>query len=209
MGFVKVIRKDEQKVSTWSGGTTTELYIYPQDAIYNERNFMFRISSAKVELEESSFTHLPNIDRKIMVLDGELRLIHENHYEKYLKKFEKDSFKGDWSTRSIGKVTDFNLMTNCNCDGDIEYIKIDKNSSKILDYSDIKSKYEKVVYALYCLEGCIDVKLEEDISLNSGDIVVIFKDAYENEDIKVINNLEKEADIILSKIYIIEKFTSI
>lgn len=58
---IKVITKEQQKTSTWSGGTTTQLAIYPEDADYGKRNFTWRLSSATVEAEESVFTSLPGI----------------------------------------------------------------------------------------------------------------------------------------------------
>jgi len=66
MGYeVKLITKEQQKTSKWSGGTTTQLAIYPEDADYGKRNFTWRLSTATVEAAESVFTSLPGIDRII------------------------------------------------------------------------------------------------------------------------------------------------
>ena len=107
----KIIRNQEQISSKWAGGTTTQLAIFPESAVYGKRDFLFRISTAKVEAEESEFTSLPGVSRVIMVLDGTLWLNHEGHYSKILQKFDTDFFDGSWKTSSKGKVTDFNLMT--------------------------------------------------------------------------------------------------
>ena len=32
---IEIIRKNQYKTSEWSGGTTTELYIYPVDSQYS------------------------------------------------------------------------------------------------------------------------------------------------------------------------------
>jgi environmental stress-induced protein Ves len=109
---VKIIRKSEQKTAQWSGGTTTQLAIFPETATYDQRNFFFRISTAKVLTEESEFTSLPGFSRSIMILEGNLILNHEGQYSKVLQKFSTDSFYGGWETTSSGKVTDFNLMTS-------------------------------------------------------------------------------------------------
>ena len=64
-----------QYVTTdWSGGTTTQLAIAPEEAVYAERDFLWRLSSAQVELEHSDFTPLPDYNRLISVLKGELEL---------------------------------------------------------------------------------------------------------------------------------------
>ena len=142
MSQIKIIKKDKLSTSKWSGGTTTQLYIYPEDELYENRNFIFRISSAKVDLEESTFTKLPNIKRRIMILDGKLKLIHENHHSVTLEKFQQDTFYGHWNTKSYGKVIDFNLMLNENADGFIEHINLE-NEKIINVYKDDKYKIQQ------------------------------------------------------------------
>jgi hypothetical protein len=66
------LKPDNYIVSTWSGGTTTQIGIAPQGAVYADRNFMWRISSATVDLEVSDFTPLPDYDRLIATLEGEI-----------------------------------------------------------------------------------------------------------------------------------------
>ena len=52
-----VLKKEENySVSEWSGGKTKELAIYPPKCRYADRDFIFRLSSATVELDESDFT---------------------------------------------------------------------------------------------------------------------------------------------------------
>ncbi|HNR03775.1 MAG TPA: HutD family protein [Bacillota bacterium] len=112
---IRIIRKSEGKVSTWSGGTTTQLYIYPENAVYADRNFRWRLSSAKVAADESTFTPLPGISRILMIIEGEVEIEHQGHHRTVLKAFEKDSFSGDWTTICKGKAADYNLMTDKSC----------------------------------------------------------------------------------------------
>jgi environmental stress-induced protein Ves len=56
-----------------------------------------------------------------MILDGALELIHEGRYTKHLKPFDQDTFSGEWSTRSKGKVTDFNLMLKGGAEGSLTH----------------------------------------------------------------------------------------
>ena len=63
----RIIRKGELPVSRWSGGTTTQLAIWPEGAVYAERNFVWRVSSARVETQESEFTSLPGVARTIPI----------------------------------------------------------------------------------------------------------------------------------------------
>ena len=62
--------------SVWSGGTTTQLLIAPEGAHYAARDFLWRVSSATVELDESDFTPLPEYERLIATLRGGITLTH-------------------------------------------------------------------------------------------------------------------------------------
>lgn len=196
MNQIKLIKKENLSTSKWSGGTTTQLYIYPEDELYENRNFTFRISSAKVDLEESTFTKLPNIKRRIMILDGRLKLIHENHHSVTLEKFQQDTFYGHWNTKSYGKVTDFNLMLNENADGIIEYINLE-NEKTINVYKD--DKYNNTTEVFYCVKGKINISINnEREELKAGDVAII-KNIH-NLKIK-LNNLDKfNSDIIRTKV---------
>ena len=70
------LKKKDYATSRWSGGTTTQLYLYPEDGSYAQRRFQIRVSSAAVELEESDFTPLPGVDRWITPLAGGFTLTH-------------------------------------------------------------------------------------------------------------------------------------
>lgn len=120
---IKVTRRGELQSSHWSGGTTTQLAIFPTDADYAARNFTWRVSSARVDVLESVFTSLPGVKRTLMVLDGRLALTHEGHHGSNLGVFEQDSFLGDWTTRSLGRVTDFNVMTR-GCESSLEVLSL-------------------------------------------------------------------------------------
>ena len=88
-----------------------QLVILPEDAEFKKGNYDLRISIATVEVEKSTFTPLPGVNRILTILNGELQLIHEGHHSTTLKQYQQDSFLGDWQTKSIGKVRDFNVMT--------------------------------------------------------------------------------------------------
>ncbi|MDO4785630.1 MAG: HutD family protein, partial [Fretibacterium sp.] len=108
---ISVTRREEQRVGSWAGGTTTQLAIGPEGADYAARRFEWRISSARVDLDESDFTPLPGFQRILMILEGAVHLTHEGIREVDLGPFEQDSFEGAWKTRSRGRCVDFNLMT--------------------------------------------------------------------------------------------------
>ena len=107
---MKHLKQEDFQVSTWSGGKTVQLAIGPEGALYADREFLWRISSATVELESSEFTALPDYERLIAPLKGEMILSHNGGPEIPLAPFEVHRFDGADRTLSRGKCTDFNLM---------------------------------------------------------------------------------------------------
>ena len=107
---IKKIGRDACRVSSWSGGITTEFSIAPENGNYQSRDFLWRLSSATVELEESTFTSLPDFDRIILTLEGEMDICHDGGPWIHLEEFSPHRFNGASETRSRGQVTDFNLM---------------------------------------------------------------------------------------------------
>ena len=164
-----ILSNQQFKVSDWSGGTTTQLYIFPPDASYQKRNFIFRLSTARVEMEKSEFTSLPGVTRKIMILDGEIRINHHNHYAKNLRKFDVDTFEGDWKTTSVGRCTDFNLMTTEKISVDLTAVVIEEN--QLLDYP-VEPGWDWLIIYLY--SGHINMHLDNDFfDLGPGNLLVI------------------------------------
>lgn len=202
---MKVIRKEELSTGKWSGGTTTELLIYPEDAKYSHRNFKWRISSAKVEIEESVFTHLPGIERVIMVLEGELELHHEGHHSVIIKEFQQDRFSGDWTTKSYGKVTDFNLMMSSSCRGELHSISLPAAQAKEIHTSNLNEKYfSNVTEVFYCVGGIVDIYVKDNVNihLNKGDLFQITsKSTSTSATLIFSNNNEEEVKLIKAVVY--------
>jgi environmental stress-induced protein Ves len=172
----QLCRKAQQHTSRWSGGTTTEVAIYPQHADYSKRNFGWRISTATVEVEHSTFTPLPGIWRLTMVTDGEMTLQHEGHHQTVLKPYEQDSYSGEWTTQSFGKVEDFNLMMTDGYKGELQALHIDESAQTVilgpyLSTDDINQVFE----AIYCVEGAITFSIDGGIAeqLQSGDMLLL------------------------------------
>ena len=104
------LRPADYTVSDWSGGRTVQLSIGPEGERYADRKFLWRISSATVELETSEFTALPDYERLIAPIRGEMILSHNGGEEILLRPFDVHRFDGADLTISKGKCTDFNLM---------------------------------------------------------------------------------------------------
>jgi uncharacterized protein len=188
--IIEHIKASDFIVNNWTGGTTTQLAIYPKDADYKLQNFLFRISTATVEVEESTFTKLPGISRKLMILDGEIKIEHQNQHSKILKKFEQDCFEGNWNTKSYGKAIDFNLMTTGTTKGEIESLII-KNKKQIHIDSDFD------FYGFYVYTGEIDLIVDQkDIKISQGDFLSLH--SIKKNEIEIVSN--EFSEIILTKV---------
>ena len=175
---VKIVRRQELTSATWSGGTTTQLAIYPPHATYANRDFTWRISTATIEVEESTFTPLPNIHRILMILEGKLQLKHEGHYEKALLPFQQGSFMGDWNTNSKGKVVDFNLMMSSSkgCKGFVNAIEVAAAELKTVEVfmalgAEQWELYSEVFYFLSAVE--VELPNQHILSMAKGDVIVL------------------------------------
>ena len=132
MNEVQFIDSNKYSTTEWSGGKTSELFIHPETAVFKNGDFQLRVSIATVEVESSLFTSLPDVNRILMVLEGELKLEHEGHHTAELKPFDQDKFQGDWSTKSYGKVVDFNVMTKGGTSAQIQKIDLSPNEKLAL-----------------------------------------------------------------------------
>ncbi|MGE5628145.1 MAG: HutD family protein [Solirubrobacterales bacterium] len=198
---LKILSRPDFTTTKWSGGDTTQLYIYPEDSSYAERNFLFRISSATVTDEKSTFTKLESVFRKIMVLSGEMTLEHVGRYSKVLKEFDQDSFMGDWDTISFGKVIDFNLMTKYGCVGRLENIKVMPDSKAALQLTSNKSN--KVVTTLYPIEENMTLLLGQYVrTVVEKNLVIIEQEPGEDGNVLVIYNENKNKilEIVMAEV---------
>ena len=154
---LRLLRKEDQPVGTWAGGTTTQLAIWPEGADYASRRFDWRLSSARIDLEESDFTPLPGFHRILMILEGAIELEHEGIRKVTLNAFDQDSFEGGWKTRSRGRCVDFNLMTAPGWRGTVTALRAGDSAGPDLFHAP-GDAFE----ALYCRAEGLTAKIARD-----------------------------------------------
>ncbi|MDR7856620.1 HutD family protein [Tissierella sp.] len=176
-----IIKEDEFITSEWSGGKTTEMFIYPKDSNYKSMDFKCRISSATVELEESEFTKLKEVNRFITPLNKELRLTHDLQKYIELKPYEIYEFDGEMSTYSIGKVIDFNLMLANGAKGYLINERVKEES--IIKILPTNVNYQEEFEIFYSHEMSISfIADDKEIILNPNELLVI---SISNKDIEL------------------------
>lgn len=166
---ISLITPDQYVISSWPGGITTQLAIAPEGAAYGDRDFLWRVSSASVELDSSDFTLLPEYDRLICVLRGRMRLTHGGGETITLSPYTVYGFDGGASTRSEGRCVDFNLMTRKNaCNGSLEAVTPEKGGQV-----EIRPRDAGAAILIYCCAGNGAVHAEDKrLRLSAGETVL-------------------------------------
>ncbi|MCQ2609215.1 MAG: HutD family protein [Lachnospiraceae bacterium] len=163
--------------STWSGGKTYEILIGGKGKDYAKRDFGYRVSSATCDLEESTFSDLPLVNRYITTLKGSLKIEHRSPMtdalfeEKTLNPFDVHYFDGGVKTVSYGKVQDFNLMLDKDtCGGEMKSYDY---SSGVLLIADKEHKQFgcEVKFVVFCAEGQVKIHNTNQI-LNANDFII-------------------------------------
>lgn len=154
----KLLNPAQYVTSRWSGGTTTQLAIYPETAVYAGREFLWRLSSAKVEQATSVFTPLPDYHRFITVLRGTLDLKVGHEERMPLRHLEVRAFSGGDRVESWGICTDFNLMIRkSSCEAEMHALRFDeKTNMTAASAMPANKKFPQGFLALYCVGGAFD-----------------------------------------------------
>ena len=161
---------DNYIVSQWSGGTTTQVAIAPAGAVYADRDFLWRISSASVDLDESDFTALPDYHRWISTLQGGMTLSHEGGEKIVLAPYECHQFDGGVDTHSWGRCTDFNLMLRKGkCQGVVRSPKLAAGEQQSVSFESAPSEqFPAADLLIFCGEGKATVTLGEEKVILEG-----------------------------------------
>lgn len=179
---IEKISLNDINESKWSGGTTSEYFIYPNGTSVQAQNFDFRISTACIDVQASTFTKFPNHDRILLILEGETEIIHRDKYSKQLKEFDLEYFSGNYDTSSSSKakVKDFNLIYDAKYSANVEVLNGELNFSGtiqqkqwmfIFNYSgELEVQYSNEFYTIESSEMLIlsNENSQQDFYLNGN-----------------------------------------
>ena len=167
----KLLRQSDYHTARWSGGTTTQLAIAPEGAQYAGRDFLWRISSAQVELEHSDFTPLPGYNRFLAVLAGELELKVGGEARTPLPCLTVRSFDGGVPTQSWGRCTDFNLMVRKEQgQGEVCCMRLPASGAAVLT-PEASGAYPFLARALFCVSGTLNLP-EAGLTARQGELLL-------------------------------------
>jgi environmental stress-induced protein Ves len=184
-----IVRSSEQKAANWAGGTTTQLFISPQNTTYQAFDFDYRMSYATVEIPESTFTRMPGVTRHLMMLKGSIDLNHEGRL-KHLDPLEPYEFNGEWPTTAKGKVMDFNLMVRNGYKGKLSTIELQPNET-------IQIEPISPILGIYSFQGAGSLHInQEKINLDTGDFFHLL-----NNETITLSNTNECSTFILAKVW--------
>lgn len=169
----KIIQNEDILRGTWSGGTFTQYYSIPARADMQADDFIFAISSATVDLEESTFTYYGGCDRVIMSLEKDYVLIHDDTDVCPLHPFEPHSFTGEEKTCSKGTYRDFNLiMKRDHCSGTMSSLQLAPGSAF---YGQVgkESEHRSLVTLFCCTGNFVLCSGDEKTAVGAGEMIVL------------------------------------
>lgn len=192
--IIKLIKSEDFVITEWSGGKTTQIYIYPEDANYKSIDFKYRISSATVELEKSQFTKLEGVYRFITPLDKKLKLTHDHKDYIELEPFQIYDFDGGLNTTSYGTARDFNLMLAKGAKGNLASIYIDE------EYI-LEEEFYSNQHTIVTCHNDIDIEVnDKTYILKPMEALIIATMDKTNMTIKITPT--RPSNILISKVYI-------
>jgi len=200
--IIELLKQENYKPTFWSGGMATELTTYPLNSDYASKNFLWRLGIAKIDIPESTFSSLPKVSRKFMVIEGIITLNHENKYKKLLNSFEQDDFMGDWKTKTYGKASVFNLMTRENYNGELLHLNISPSKQLKFEYKTPLNK-DLAAICFYTVNGEFNSTINDKVFKTvKNDLILIncVNSSYTHE-FMLSNNTSEITNIIVSIIY--------
>lgn len=156
----QIIKKNQLTPAKWDGGLTYEYLIFPPTAVYGQRNFDFRISSAAIEKTPSVFTRFDGYTRFLVMLDNELQLTRNEISEHYAQN-EVFRFNSHDAITSFSLGNDFNLM-----------LANSSNNHKVA-VSVIDNTNNNQFMAFFALTNCTFWVNQQEYSLQPYDLLFI------------------------------------
>lgn len=178
----QVKKKQQQPVFKWQGGSTRQLFVYPEGKTIIEEDCDFEITSSTMDFTHTEYNIFKGCDRLLMIIDGETTLYHDEGKSIKLKKYETYNFSGETKTYSQGTGTDYEIICKKGNKGHImAYGETDISRLKLLEKD---AAYDFVHGGFFCQGLGFTIVIEkEDFELKQGDFLWVI--ANENVPLKI------------------------
>lgn len=152
-------KKADYRKKTIVEGKTLELFKYPKESIFANRDFDFRISTRNVSSKEFKQQDMDGYYRYMMITKGRAKITHENHYSIELEPFREDFYNGSWKTETKGTYEDFILSLRDKEKGGIKVLQ--SNVYYKITCKNYKGDFLTGSY-FYCLEDNVTINILKD-----------------------------------------------
>ena len=71
----QIIKREDFIVHRWSGGTTSEIFLFPPSSCWEKKDFQIRISSADCRVDGAPYSDFTGFTRHILPLRGSMKVI--------------------------------------------------------------------------------------------------------------------------------------
>lgn len=195
----KVIHAADVIRKKWSGGISSQYYIYPEGADRSTGEYALIVTSATVELEESVFSDYTGFDRVIMSLTEAYDLIHGDQESHHLQPFEPHAFTGEEKTVSKGVYTDCNLiMKRGQCAGEMSSVLLAPGSSFYGPQGTTSGQH--CIWALLCCAGSFAYRSGDETEVMEAGELLVLDNASGMASWSCENNGEKDCRIALCRV---------
>lgn len=164
-----LLKKEEQLTSQWTGGTTRQFAIYPLHARgATDFDYEFEVTSSTMDYNKTQYTLYTGYHRILMIIDGAVKLFHEDNTTVNLSPFEFTEFKGDMLTYSYGYATDYELMIRRGNAGTIGVLTLKETVEEITLNN--PTDYRQSYYGFYSVDGAFRFIVDKtEYKIDTGD----------------------------------------
>lgn len=113
---IRHLTQSDYRVMPWKNhrGTTTEVFIFPENSSVQDDSYLWRVSSAAIA-SSCPFSQFLGFDRTVLLLEGESMALNHDcvDHPQVVKRMVPYRFKGEWQTTceiADQAVQDFNLI---------------------------------------------------------------------------------------------------
>ncbi len=195
----KHLKQSDYKSMPWKNGlgTTVELAVSPHDPTVKDSPFLWRISIASVS-EDGAFSHFPNIDRNLTILQGKGMVLEVSGQGDLSldAPLQSVTFSGEADVVARlydGPITDFNVMVDRRfAQASVVVFALENEVPLILSAADI--------YFLHVPDTSVAIVLSGDqgeVQIESGESY-LFEDTEQQVSMRPLGS--KPASLILTKI---------
>lgn len=178
----RIYKEEDFSITSSPAGAVRQLAVLPE---HLRQNFIWSLGIQEIQQEEASLSRMPEYDRSLLVLEGDVILAYEGQRVARLKELEQDRFDGGFSAKSFGRAQMYDLLVRKGAAGYLDVLKLTKEN-RVPEREDPEGR-GCVCQAFYCREGYGVVSFaERTCMIRQGQQLVICQEGSEPLDTGVM-----------------------